>query len=52
LAGRYLPGLTVKPYERGCPAVMSTGSELVGNFFPIKSGIRPMTRERFASRML
>jgi hypothetical protein len=46
------PELTVTPYERRCPAVMSMGPELVGNFFPTKSGIRPMTRERFASRML
>jgi hypothetical protein len=42
----------VTPYERRCPAVMSMGPELVGKKFPTKSGIRPMTRERFASRML
>jgi hypothetical protein len=34
LAGRSLPELTVTPYERGCPAVMRMGPELVGNFFP------------------
>jgi hypothetical protein len=31
---------------------MSIGPELVGKKFPSKSGIRPMTRERFASRVL
>jgi hypothetical protein len=31
---------------------MSIGPDLVGNFFPTKSGFRPMTRERFASRVL
>ncbi len=40
------------PYERRCPAVMSIGPELVGKKFPSKSGIRPMTRELFASRVL
>jgi hypothetical protein len=37
------PELTVTPYERGCPAVMSMGPESVGNFFLTKSGLRPMT---------
>jgi hypothetical protein len=37
------PELTVTPYERRCPAVMSMGPELVGKKFPTKSGIRPMT---------
>jgi hypothetical protein len=31
---------------------MSMGPESVGKKFPTKSGIRPMTRERFASRVL
>jgi hypothetical protein len=31
---------------------MSIGPELVGKKFPSKSGIRPMPRERFASRVL
>jgi hypothetical protein len=30
---------------------MSIGPELVGKKFPSKSGIRPMPRERFASRV-
>jgi hypothetical protein len=41
------PGLTVTPYERAYPAVMSMGPELIGKKFLIKfptnSGIRPMT---------
>jgi hypothetical protein len=31
---------------------MSIGPDLVGKKFPTKSGFRPMTRERFASRVL
>jgi hypothetical protein len=31
---------------------MSVGPEVAGKKFPATSGIRPMTRERFASRML
>ena len=38
--------------REGCPAVMSTGPEVVGKKFTANSGICPMTRERFASRML
>jgi hypothetical protein len=37
------PELTVTPYERRCPTVMSIAPELVGNYFPTNSGIRPMT---------
>ena len=31
---------------------MSIGPEQVGNFFPTCSGIRPMRRDDFASRIL
>ena len=40
------------PYERSSPAVMSIGPELGRKKIPSKSGLRPMSREGFASRIL